>query len=395
MNFKREIKKAIKKFKQHRRSDKKLFTLCGRVSNFEDAVSEFNKHIQSQKDTLYFQLDIRRIKRKTFPDMLFEIIHQLGDQIAETISDPSQKSKWDDTLRLFRKVRDAKFDLPDDDKQAEFVSFSDTIFYPDLKDTLHHLGLTIVSFRGFELLDNWSQKTYNFLVNRLIEKAGISVVLFVWDEHKPNLFYGSDESSIPDYVTFHKLEGETIEKAAPKPPDIDNGKEDKMNPVEQRAADAEKFLNEFINTVMQKNAFKDVYLEAGSLRDEFNQLLVQLRANTDSFKESRRNAERNRGNIVFQAYYDAARLNLEKILLDIQNSWNETYSLKLTEGMDILKQKVESGEIQLKEGESKKTFLEKWGDIRKKLEIPLQIGEMDDKYTEVIGPGLTALLSMF
>lgn len=381
-------------YKRNEKAHKKIFVLYGRVSYFENAVSGLNEYIQSQKNTLYFQLDMLRIKRETFPDTLFEIIHQLGDQIPEKISDPSIKIKWYDTLQLFRKVRDAKFDFPDDDKQAEFVSFADTIFYPDLKDILHHLGPAIVSFRGFELLENWSQKTYNFLLRRLIEKVGISALLFVCDEYKPNLFYGSDESSVPDYITFHKLEGETIKKVTPKPPvSEDNIANKEKENIMNRAADAEKFLNEFL-VLMQKNAFKDVYLEAGSLRDEFTQLLAQLRANTDSFKESRRNAERNRRNIVFQGYYDA-KLNLERILADIQNSWNETYSLKLTEGMDILKQKVESGEIQLKEGESKKTFLEKWGDIRKKLEIPLQVGEMAGKYTEFIGPGLTALLSMF
>lgn len=233
---------AIKRFENHQKANKKIFVLYGRVSNFENAVSELNEYIRSNENILYFQFDIRKIKCETFSDTLFEIIHQLGDQIAQELTDISSKSKWDDTLRLFRKVRDEKFDLPDDDKLAEFVSVADSILYLDLKDIFHHLKPVIISFGGFELLGNWIPKIYNFLLRRMVEKVGISALVFIWDEHKPNLFNGSDEKSIPDYVTFHKLEGEAVPEDIPKPPAVGENLKD-------NASDLEGFID---NSILSK-----------------------------------------------------------------------------------------------------------------------------------------------
>ena len=171
--------------------------------------SSENTFRKQQERTLYLFLDMAQKKRDTPGETFFEVVRKIIDLLLEKIPDPETQMQLVRPFRMLTNLREQTREYEHEDQLAEFVRFTDYSCYPVLGRVLESPPhLTIIEFKGFEHVVAWGRKFHNYLFDSLLKNAGenrLRFVIFVQSDQKPRLFYGSDEESSRDKVSFYRL----------------------------------------------------------------------------------------------------------------------------------------------------------------------------------------------
>lgn len=188
-----------------------IFVVYGTVPYFTELISGFRVHFQElQEEQLYLFLDMAQKKRDTPGETFFEVVRKIIDLLLDKIPDAETQTLLVQPFRMLTNLREKTREYDSDDQLAEFVRFTDYSCYPILAEVIgKEKQLTIIEFKSFEKIVEWGKKFHNYILDSLLKNSAggnLRFVIFVQSEKKPSLFYGSDEESSRERVTFFKLE---------------------------------------------------------------------------------------------------------------------------------------------------------------------------------------------
>lgn len=198
---------VIKHFEE---SKEPIFVVYGTAPYFPEVSSSFRDHFQRCPEDLYFFLDMGLNKRETPGETFFEIVRQIVDLLLDKTPDPDEQSRLFQPFRMLTNLKEKTRTYEPDEQLAEFVRFTYYSCYPTLGELFcKRKQLIIFEFKRFETVVEWGRKIHNYILDSLLKnsrKGNLRFVLFVQNDNKPSLFYGSDEESSRERVAFHKLE---------------------------------------------------------------------------------------------------------------------------------------------------------------------------------------------
>lgn len=187
-----------------------IFVVYGTAPCFPRVINDFRDHFQRRPEQLYFFLDMGLNKRETPGETFFEIVRQMVDALLDALSDPDEQTQLFQPFRMLTNLKERTRMYDPDDQLAEFVRFTYYACYPTLGQVFAKRNrLVIIEFQRFETVVEWGKKIHNYILDSLLTNTGsqkLRFVLFVQSNTKPSLFYGSDEESSRQKVTFYKLE---------------------------------------------------------------------------------------------------------------------------------------------------------------------------------------------
>lgn len=192
---------------------KPIFVVYGNAPYFPDVINGFRHHFQQHPEGLYFFLDMGMNKRDTPGETFFEIVRQIVDLLLDRFPDPEEQRRLFSPFRMLTNLKEKTRSYEPDEQLAEFVRFTSYSCYPILGEVFSQCNhFIIIEFKGFETVVDWGRKIHNYILDSLLQSSeGVNLrfVLFVQSDKKPSLFYGSDEESSRDKVTFHQLTATT------------------------------------------------------------------------------------------------------------------------------------------------------------------------------------------
>ena len=189
--------------------NKPIFAVYGSLPGVEEIVSGFQEDIQGEKEFLYLSLDIGNEKYETPEGALFALLQHLIDVLIDKIPESDENAQLLSQFRLLWNIRKSVRDSESEEQLAEFVRFTEFSCYPVLQEILRKRHQPVlIEFFQFEKIAIWGTIVYNFLLDNILqalEGINLRFVLFVNEDNKPRLFYGSNEESTKEKMFFYKL----------------------------------------------------------------------------------------------------------------------------------------------------------------------------------------------
>ncbi|GAK59641.1 hypothetical protein U27_06626 [Candidatus Vecturithrix granuli] len=136
-------------------------------------------------------------------------MRQIVDLLLDRFPDPEEQQRLFPSFRMLTNLKEKTRTYEPDEQLAEFVRFTYYSCYPTLGEMFsRRKHYVIIEFKGFECVVDWGRKIHNYILDSLLQSSkggNLRFVLFVQNDRKPSLFYGSDEESSRNKVTFHHL----------------------------------------------------------------------------------------------------------------------------------------------------------------------------------------------
>jgi len=152
-----------------------------------------------------------------------------------------------------------------------------------------------------------------------------------------------------------------------------------MMNIEEKAANAEDFLNSIMDQVFANKGFAKIYTDTGTLKNDIKGIAADLDTNLQNYLKANEKARRHSGQL-FQDNLTKATLDLNAVLLDYQELCIARLFPILKQKLIDLPNKLNEGKIQLGMATSMEPNIPKPpSNFEAKPEVTVPVNPLDDK----------------